>query len=157
MAGSAMNDRFWEQLSLDEMSADQWEALCDGCGRCCLQLLEDEDSGRLMRTRIACHLLDEDTCQCTDYANRTERVSGCLQITPETMGDIYPWMPPTCAYKLLHDGKPLEKWHPLVSGNKQSVFDAGIAVKGWSVSERFVPVSDWESYPVKWVHDAEPV
>ncbi len=106
---------FWKTKTLTEMSRDEWESLCDGCGRCCLNKLEDEDTGKFLYTRAACKLLDVKTCRCTDYPNRAARVPDCVTLTPENVGELG-WLPQTCAYRLLDEGKSLPWWHPLVSG-----------------------------------------
>lgn len=125
---------FWETTSLAAMSREQWESLCDGCGRCCLHKIR-EDDGALRFTNVACRLLDGETASCTDYARRARRVPDCVQLTPEALAEI-DWLPPTCAYRLLADGSPLPAWHPLVSGDPQSVHAAGVSVRGRVVNER---------------------
>ncbi len=138
MTGS---DPFWKTKSLVEMSRAEWEALCDGCGRCCLNKLEDEDTGRFLYTRAACKLLDLKTCQCTDYPNRAARVPDCVTLTAENVGSLG-WLPATCAYRLLDEGKPLPWWHPLESGTPETVRQAGIAVGGEAYSEEGLTVED---------------
>ncbi|QRG08843.1 YcgN family cysteine cluster protein [Xanthobacter dioxanivorans] len=120
---------FWRTTPLAAMSAAQWESLCDGCGRCCLVKLEDEETEAIAYTDVACRLFDAGTCRCTDYENRSEQVSDCVRLTPETVEDIG-WLPPTCAYRLVRDGEDLPFWHPLVSGDPASVAAAGVAVTG---------------------------
>ncbi|CAN1724249.1 conserved protein of unknown function [Hyphomicrobium sp. 1Nfss2.1] len=128
---------FWETKSLHAMSHAEWESLCDGCGRCCLLKVEDEDTGDVYLTRLGCKLLDTNSCRCRDYPNRKKKVHDCLSLTP---GDIekMPWLPATCAYRTLHEGRSLEWWHPLVSGDPETVHEAGISVRGWSRSEKGV-------------------
>lgn len=140
---------YWETVPLAEMSQAQWEALCDGCGRCCLQKLEDWDTGEIAFTNVACLLLDGETCRCKDYENRFDTVPDCVQLKPQDIGQ-YAWLPPTCAYRLLDEGKPLRDWHPLISGSSQSVHDAGISVSGQTVSEVGLSVEDWENHIVNW-------
>lgn len=135
------NRPFWKAKSLTEMTRDEWEALCDGCGRCCLNKLEDEDTGAFYHTRAACKLLDLETCRCADYANRHERVPDCVALTAENSGSLG-WLPPTCAYRLLSEGKSLAWWHPLVSGTPETVEEAGISVKGEAYSEEGLTVDD---------------
>lgn len=132
---------FWKEKSLGEMSRAEWESLCDGCGRCCLNKLEDEDTGEFLYTRAACKLLDLGTCRCSDYANRARRVSDCVALTPANVGELG-WLPQTCAYRLLDEGKPLPWWHPLVSGDPGTVEEAGISVKGEAYSEEGISVDD---------------
>jgi len=127
--------RFWLDTPLDELSPVQWEALCDGCARCCLHKVEDEDSGQVFYTRAACRLLDCDSCRCTDYARRNEYVPGCLHITPQNLASLRLWLPTTCAYRLLAEDQPLPDWHPLVSGDADSVHQAGISVQRFAIPE----------------------
>ena len=140
---------FWKTKSLFEMSHDEWESLCDGCGRCCLNKLEDIDSGELYFTNVACRLFDQQRCKCTDYAHRATRVSECLVVKP---GDAqaYRDMPRTCAYRLLAEHKPLPDWHPLVSGSTESVHDANISVRGKVVSEEFIHPEQLEEHIIFW-------
>ena len=126
---------FWQTKTLEEMTRDEWESLCDGCGRCCLHKLRHEDTNALSFTNIACRLLDVTTAQCSDYANRRRRVPDCVQLTPAEVREI-DWLPPTCAYRLLAEDKPLPWWHPLVSGDPATVVSAGISVAGRAVNER---------------------
>jgi uncharacterized cysteine cluster protein YcgN (CxxCxxCC family) len=132
---------FWKTKTLPEMTREEWESLCDGCGRCCLNKLEDEDTGRFLYTRAACKLLDLESCRCTDYANRHARVPDCVALTPENVGSLG-WLPATCAYRLLEEGKNLQWWHPLVSGRTETVTEAGIAVTGEAYSEEGITVEE---------------
>ena len=141
--------RFWETVPLNRMTPAEWEALCDGCGKCCLNKLEDADTGEVWFTRVACRLLDGDTCRCGQYENRRHFVPECVVLTPKTLPDVAYWLPATCAYKLLHDGAPLADWHPLVSGDPDSVHKAGISVRGWTVPEFEVPEEDWEDHIIE--------
>ncbi|MGC6471943.1 MAG: YcgN family cysteine cluster protein [Parvibaculales bacterium] len=127
---------FWERKSLHELSHEEWEALCDGCAKCCLVKLVDEETEELHYTRLSCRLLDESSCRCSDYAQRLTRVKGCLKLTPETLPDMMTWLPQTCSYRLLAEGRDLPHWHPLVSGDPQSVHDMGISIKGKCVNEK---------------------
>lgn len=120
---------FWRTATLEEMTDQQWESLCDGCGRCCLIKLEDEDTGRIHYTDVGCRLLDGDTCRCSDYPNRQSHVPDCVRLTPETVRALT-WLPPTCAYRLVREGVDLPWWHPLVSGDPETVVAAGISVQG---------------------------
>jgi uncharacterized protein len=144
-----LRPRFWETVSLKAMTPAEWEALCDGCGKCCLNKIEFEDNGEVAFTRVACRLLDGDTCRCTNYENRRQFVPECVQISPKTLPKIAYWMPRTCAYRLLFQGKKLFNWHPLISGDPQSVHDAGASVQGWTVPESEVPEADWEDYIIE--------
>lgn len=125
---------FWKRKTLTEMTRPEWESLCDGCGRCCLLKLEDTDTGEIAYTDIACSLLDQDKCRCTDYPNRQKRVPDCVVLTAANVGSLG-WMPSTCAYRLLAEGKDLYWWHPLVSGDPESVYQAGVSVRYRVVSE----------------------
>jgi uncharacterized cysteine cluster protein YcgN (CxxCxxCC family) len=129
-----MQKPFWKEKKLQEMTTPEWESLCDGCALCCLIRLEDEDTGEIVQSNIACRYLDMETCKCTDYANRTKNVPDCWKITPENLDQIY-WMPETCAYRLLYEGKELYDWHPLISGDPESVHKHHISHKGEMVSE----------------------
>ena len=145
-AAPRLRPRFWERYPLKKLTPAEWEALCDGCGRCCLNKLEDPDTGEVAFTRVGCRLLDGDTCRCGNYALRKQLVPECVVLTPTNIAEIAYWMPTTCAYRLLYEGRPLEPWHPLVSGDAGSVHRAGISVQGWTVPEFEVPEEDWEDY-----------
>lgn len=125
---------FWESKSLREMNRTEWESLCDGCGKCCIHKLEDEETGELHPTNVACRLLDRRTGRCSDYKHRKAHVPECVRLTPEKL-DAIDWLPSTCAYLLLHHGEPLPGWHPLITGDPDSVHVAGMSVRGWTVSE----------------------
>jgi hypothetical protein len=127
------------------MTAEEWESLCDGCGRCCLNKIEDEDSGDIYLTKVACRLLDLGTCRCRDYPNRQAFVTDCVSLTVEDVRSIR-WLPPTCAYRLVDEGKPLAWWHPLVSGDPETVHTAGISVRGWTKSETRVKEENIQRY-----------
>ena len=141
-----LTPRFWEKKPLSKMSSAEWEALCDGCGKCCLNKLEDEDSGEVALTRVACRLLDDATCRCAHYENRHQFVPDCIVLRPDTIASHAYWLPDTCAYRLLWQGNPLPDWHPLVSGDPESVHRAGISVRGQTVSEFDTPFEDWEDH-----------
>ena len=126
---------FWESKTLAEMSQAEWESLCDGCGRCCLHKLRDEDTDEISYTNVSCRLLDGDTCQCSNYATRQKQVPDCISLTPEALVEI-DWLPESCAYRRLSEGKKLAWWHPLVSGDPDSVHRAGMSVRGICVDER---------------------
>jgi uncharacterized cysteine cluster protein YcgN (CxxCxxCC family) len=131
----AAGEPFWRSKTLGEMTRAEWESLCDGCGRCCLHKLRDEDSGELGWTNVACRLLDIGTARCSDYANRKARVPDCVKLTPKKLAAI-DWLPPTCAYRLLAEGQDLPWWHPLVSGDPETVVAAGVSVRGKAIRER---------------------
>jgi hypothetical protein len=120
---------FWKTKTLAEMDAAEWESLCDGCGRCCLIKMEDEETGRYYFTDVACRLFDAGTCRCRDYANRDSLVPDCVRLDASNVGELG-WMPPSCAYRLVAEGRDLPRWHPLVSGRAESVIEAGASVKG---------------------------
>ena len=141
-----LRDRFWENVPLNRMTPDEWEALCDGCGKCCLNKLEDVDTGALLFTRVACRLFDDSTCQCGNYAIRKQLVPECVVLTPAKLPEVAYWLPDTCAYKLLHQGRRLRNWHPLVSGDRGSVHRAGVSMQGRTVPEFEIPEEDWEDY-----------
>jgi hypothetical protein len=136
---------FWQAKPLDQLSDDEWESLCDGCALCCLIKLEDPDTHEVAYTRVACQWLDLHRCTCRDYINRHTLEPFCVKLTVERIGQ-FAWLPPTCAYRLLAEGKPLPDWHPLVSGDPQSVHHAGISVRGKALSARDVPEDDWVDY-----------
>jgi uncharacterized protein len=132
--GEVTLNRFWETTPLDRMDRGQWESLCDGCGKCCIHKLEDEDTGELHPTNVACRLLDRRVARCSDYRNRFAHVPDCVRLTPAKLRQI-DWLPPTCAYRLVDEGKPLPGWHYLITGDRDSVHQAGMSVRGWTISE----------------------
>ena len=142
---------FWREKRLDEMTPGEWESLCDGCGKCCLLKIEWADTGEIEPTCVACRLLDTESCRCTDYANRKARVPDCIRLSPGNIAAIA-WMPSSCAYRLLHEGKELCWWHPLVSGASETVHLAQMSVRGKVVSEDEAGVEqeDLERYIVDW-------
>ncbi|ABN76089.1 YcgN family cysteine cluster protein [Cereibacter sphaeroides] len=144
-----LRPRFWETVPLDRMTPSEWEALCDGCGKCCLNKIEFEDTGEVAFTRIACRLLDGDSCRCSNYEIRRQFVPDCVQLSPATLPKIAYWMPRTCAYRLLHEGKSLPGWHYLLTGDRNSVHDAGASVQGWTVPEFEVAEEDWEDHIIE--------
>ena len=144
-----MRPKFWETVPLDKMTAPEWEALCDGCGRCCLNKIEYEDTGEVEYTSVACRLLDGATCRCGNYAQRFSYVPECVRLTPKTLARVAYWLPGTCAYKRLHEGNPLPDWHPLITGDPESVHAAGQSVSGWAVPEFEVPEEDWEDHIIE--------
>lgn len=141
-----MRAKFWE-LPLAELTREEWEALCDGCGRCCLHKIEDADTGEISDTNVACKLLDTQTAQCTDYRHRRALVPDCLRLTLRIVPDAH-WLPPSCAYRLRYADKPLRDWHPLISGNADGALEAGISVAGRVISE--VDAGPLEHHLVDW-------
>lgn len=141
---------FWRDKALQDLTPDEWEALCDGCGRCCLNKLEDEDTAELYFTNVACHLLDLTTCRCRDYSHRVELVPDCLVLTPGQV-ELFDQLPDTCAYRLRSEGRPLPDWHPLVSGDHDSVHSAGISVRGKVVSEEYIHPDQLPEHVISWV------
>ncbi len=141
---------FWRLKKLVQMTGEEWESLCDGCARCCLHKLEYKDGDAIDYTDIACRLLDIGSCRCTAYENRRNLVPDCRALTPETVRSTA-WLPPSCAYRLIDEGKDLAWWHPLVSGEANTVFDAGISVRGRVVTE--ARAGGDEDHIVKWPSD----
>lgn len=142
------DEPFWETVKLVDMNDAQWEAVCDGCAKCCLIKLQDEENGDIVFTDIVCHLLDGDTCRCSRYDARTELVPSCVKLTKENL-HLIDFMPPSCAYRLLNEGKKLPDWHPLISGTATTVVDAGMSVRGRVMSELAFD-GDWETRVVDW-------
>jgi len=140
---------FWEVKTLEEMTPEEWEALCDGCGKCCLHKIEDTDSGEVYFTNVACRLLDLSTCQCRDYLHRSECVPECFPLTPEIIRKVN-WLPESCAYRRLAEGRSLAWWHPLISGDPKSVHYVGASICGKAVSEEEVDLADLEDMVVDW-------
>jgi len=146
---SGLSPRFWERKPLRQLNPREWEALCDGCGKCCLNKLEDEDTGEVDLTCVACRLLDNETCRCAQYEIRHQFVPECIVLRPENIDEHAYWMPQTCAYRLLWEGKPLFDWHPLISGTAESVHSAGVSVRNRTVPEFEIPEEDWEDYIIE--------
>jgi uncharacterized cysteine cluster protein YcgN (CxxCxxCC family) len=146
---SGLRPRFWEKVPLNRMTRREWEALCDGCGKCCLNKLEDEDTGEFVLTRVACRLLDGETCRCTQYDIRHQFVPECIVLRPDNLDRHMYWIPATCAYRLIHEGRPLFDWHPLISGDARTVHEAGVSASGWTVPEFEVDDEDWEDHVVE--------
>jgi uncharacterized cysteine cluster protein YcgN (CxxCxxCC family) len=141
---------WWHDKSLAELSPSEWEALCDGCAKCCLHKLEDEDDGEVFYTRVRCRYLDEKTCRCSDYPNRSVMVPNCIRLEPGTVGEL-DWLPSTCAYRLRSQGKPLADWHPLVSGDAESVHRDGVSIRGRAISDEYVHPDGFDEHIVHWV------
>jgi uncharacterized cysteine cluster protein YcgN (CxxCxxCC family) len=141
---------FWNTKTLLEMTVAEWESLCDGCGRCCLHKLEDIDTGLLYYTNVACRLLDTYSCRCRNYLERKRLVADCLDLS-RTGAEQFDWLPASCAYRRLYNGQPLSWWHPLVSGDPETVHAAGISVRGRTVDEQQVSHDQLEEYIVDWI------
>ena len=144
-----LRPRFWERFALSRLTRAEWEALCDGCGKCCLNKLEDVDTGELAVTRVACRLFDDSTCRCADYPNRKRHVPECVVLTPAGIERNARWMPRSCAYRRLAEGRGLAPWHPLISGDPESVHRAGVSVRGRTVSEAGLPFEEWEDHVIE--------
>lgn len=143
------NKPFWRAKTLDEMTEAEWESLCDGCGRCCLNKLEDYDTGEIVWTNVACSLLDGEACRCSDYENRQETVPDCVGLNSRTVREIG-WLPPSCAYRLVEEGRDLYWWHHLVSGSAETVHQAGVSVRGRTISEEGMELDEFEEHVVDW-------
>ncbi len=141
---------FWDHKSLAEMTPAEWESLCDQCGKCCMHKLEDEDTGKVYYTDIACRLLDTDSCRCSDYEHRLERVHDCVQLRQENVTEL-DWLPETCAYRRVSEGRGLADWHPLISGDQLSVLRAGKSVRGRCISEYSVAEDDYQDHIIRWI------
>ncbi len=142
-----MSQVFWKEKTLEQMSQQEWESLCDRCAKCCLEKLEDEDTGEILYTNVACRLLDIDTCNCSNYKERQRFVYSCINLTPNRVATLA-WLPSTCAYRLIHEGKDLPAWHPLVTGDANSTRKAGQSCHGRIISERIV--KDLEDHICDW-------
>ena len=147
---NVLRPQFWKKYSLEQLNPTEWEALCDGCGLCCLIKLEDEETREVAYTMVACKLLDCQTANCSDYPNRAVQVTDCIQLTPEKLQSIH-WLPPSCAYRRLNEGKKLPSWHYLNTGSRQSVIQAKKSAAGRCISEVDVKEEDIEDYVVRWV------
>ena len=144
------NAPFWQQKTLFEMSSDEWESICDGCAKCCLSQLQDEETEQLVFTDVACNLLDDQTCRCTDYPNRSTRVPSCVTMNKDNVEEAAEFAPPSCAYRLLLEGEDLPKWHHLNSGDDQTVHQQGQSVRHRVRFEREINVDDIQDYIVDW-------
>ena len=141
---------FWDDKPLSEMTPDEWESLCDGCARCCLLKLECWETGEVQYTSVVCRYLAEDECRCSDYVNRNTMVPTCVHLTVDALPSI-DWLPTTCAYRCIAEGRGLPRWHPLVSGEQETVLEAGISIRGRVVSEEFVHPSEVEERVIRWL------
>jgi uncharacterized cysteine cluster protein YcgN (CxxCxxCC family) len=142
MSLTGNNDSFFlGDVSLDELSKEEWESLCDGCGLCCVYKIEDEDTGEIIYTEIACRLLDTENCRCSDYENRHSLVPSCAELSPRHP-EYFRWLPETCAYRRLYEGRPLPEWHHLLTGDRESVHRAGASIKGKCISETVLSATE---------------
>ncbi|MGZ8185343.1 MAG: YcgN family cysteine cluster protein [Methylobacter sp.] len=139
---------FWKTKKLHDMTVQEWESLCDGCGKCCLHKLEDEDTGEIFFTSVVCNLIDLKTCRCTRYSERTRLVPECLDLKQHDFAE-FNWLPATCAYRLLSDGRELPVWHPLVSGSAESVKEAGVSISSYAMKES--EIDDLEDHIIEWL------
>ncbi|MBI1362221.1 MAG: YcgN family cysteine cluster protein [Alphaproteobacteria bacterium] len=146
---------FWKTKTLKEMSEGEWESLCDGCAKCCLIKMEDIDTGDVYFTGLHCRLLNPGTCTCSNYAERQRHVEGCVKLTPDNIGEI-DWLPKTCAYLLVHQGKDLEDWHHLVCGDRNEVHRRGMSAKGKTRTEVGIADEDAFDYVIDWAHGPPP-
>ncbi|RIJ18210.1 YcgN family cysteine cluster protein [Henriciella mobilis] len=144
-----MSRPFWETKQLSELTREEWESLCDGCGKCCLLKLEDEDTGEVAYTRLHCRLFDPETCSCSDYENRKEKVPDCIILTPQSVSDLK-WMPKSCAYRRINEGRGLADWHHLVCGDRNRIHEKGHSVLGRTVSEDSVLEEDQINWIIDW-------
>lgn len=141
---------WWNTKALDELTGQEWESLCDGCAKCCLHKLEDADTGEIFYTKVRCRYLDEENCRCTDYANRSVLVPNCIQLSADKLDELG-WLPSTCAYRLRAQNKPLPDWHPLVAGDSMALHEAGISIRGRSISDEYVHADGFDEHIVHWV------
>ena len=146
-SNNSPKDRFWEKIPFKELNESQWESICDGCCQCCAHKLIDEETDELYKTNVVCKYLDTDNCSCTVYPKRHEYVPDCIKITPDNAGALE-WVPETCGYRLLAEGKPLPKWHPLETGNPLSAKEVGVSVTGKVISEADIDEDDLEDFIV---------
>jgi uncharacterized cysteine cluster protein YcgN (CxxCxxCC family) len=148
-ATTSLRSRFWETVDLVDMTKPEWEALCDGCGKCCLLKLEDEDTAEIKFTSLACRLFDDSTCKCQNYALRKQMVAGCVVLTPENIERIAYWMPESCGYRRIYEGEPLLDWHPLITGDPNSAHTTNNSVMDKTTPEYEVDEADMEDYVIK--------
>ena len=142
---------FWKVTPLEQMSPTEWESICDGCGKCCLQKLQDDETDEIYYTNLSCHQLNTKTCQCKVYETRQIKVPTCITLTPEQI-DEFKWLPDTCSYRVLQETNELPNWHPLIVGNNTEMLSQGLTVQHYAVNENSVDEEDWETHIIKWVH-----
>ncbi|NRB40697.1 MAG: YcgN family cysteine cluster protein [Pseudomonadales bacterium] len=141
---------FWKTMALTDMNKQEWESLCDGCAKCCLVKLQDEDTDEVAYTNVACRYMDYGTCQCTEYIKRNELVPACVWLKPEMVDEFF-WLPTSCAYRLVSEGRDLPSWHPLISGDKDSVHEAGMSIRNKVINESEIDEDDLEEHIIYWV------
>ena len=146
---TGLETNFWKKKKLNKMSRKEWEALCDGCGKCCMNKLEDSETGEVAFTQIACRIFDDSNCRCSHYDNRHQMVPNCISLTPTNLKEHQYWLPETCAYKLIFENKPLYDWHPLISGNEKTVYQAGVSMKENTIPETDVSVQNWDQFVIE--------
>lgn len=144
-----MRDRFWETLPLADLTRPEWEALCDGCGKCCLNKLEDEATGHVALTRVACRLFDDATCRCLRYETRHDYVPECIVLTHDTIEQHMYWLPESCAYRRRHEGRALPRWHPLITGGPAAMHRTGASAQGRTLNEACIPDDQWEDHIIE--------
>lgn len=142
---------YWETKTLSQMEEAEWESICDGCGKCCLQKLQDDETNEIYYTDLACQQLNIKSCQCKVYENRFDYVDSCVDLTPKHLDDFV-WLPDTCSYKVLHETGKLPDWHPLLIGDHSKMLAQGLTVKDYAINENKVPEEDWETHVIRWVH-----
>jgi uncharacterized cysteine cluster protein YcgN (CxxCxxCC family) len=147
--GDKADAPFWKRKTLEEMNVAEWESLCDGCGKCCTFTLEDEDTGDLYRTSVACQLFDDGACGCRDYSNRFATVPECLKVTPQNIAEM-DFFPHTCAYVLVYEGKDLPEWHHLVCGDREEIHRRGLSVRNKTLSEKALGGADMDDFVIEW-------
>ncbi len=145
-----MAEAFWRHKSLADMSRKEWESLCDGCAKCCLHKLEDEDSGEVFYTKVRCRYLNESSCRCSDYDNRSVLMPHCVQLDQNNV-HAFDWLPSTCAYRLLAEGGDLPSWHYLVCGDREAVHEQGVSIRGRAISDEFVHPDGYDEHIIQWV------
>lgn len=142
---------YWETKSLEQMDELEWESICDGCGKCCLQKLQDDETNEIFYTDLACHQLNIKSCQCKVYPERFKHVSSCVDLTPKQLNE-FQWLPDTCSYRVHNETRQLPDWHPLLVGSNDEMIRQGLTVKDYAINENRVPEEDWETHVIRWVH-----